>query len=151
MFFISDAFADAGGAQSGGILAFLPLIGFVVILYFLIIRPQQKRQKQHQELIASIKKGDKVVTNSGIIATVSKVVSEHEVVLEIANGVHCKFVKSAIANIMAHTDSAIASANEENPIKQVKKEREGSIGESKSKGKVALKKITNKNESEKKQ
>lgn len=112
MFFISNAFADAGNAQSGGIMAFLPMIAFIVILYFLLIRPQQKRQRQHQELIASIKKGDKVVTNSGIIATVSKVVSEHEVILEIANGVHCKFVKSAISSIMENSGKVDASPKE---------------------------------------
>ncbi len=152
MFFVSDAFADAGSAQSGGVLAFLPLIGFVVILYFLIIRPQQKRQKQHQELIASIKKGDKVVTNSGIIATVSKVVSEHEVVLEIASGVHCKFVKSAIASTVPSTDGVTTSAKEEKPTENVRKEEENPIiSETKQKGKAALKKVTTKNESEKKQ
>ena len=113
MFFISNAFADAGNAQSGGIMAFLPMIAFVVILYFLLIRPQQKRQKQHQELIASIKKGDKVVTNSGIIATVSKVVNEHEVILEIANGVHCKFVKSSISNIMDNSGKTDTAPKEE--------------------------------------
>lgn len=113
MFFISNAFADAGNAQSGGIMAFLPMLAFIVILYFLLIRPQQKRQKQHQELIASIKKGDKVVTNSGIIATVSKLVSEHEVILEIANGVHCKFVKSAISNVMENSDKMTNSTQEE--------------------------------------
>ena len=116
MFFISTAFADAGNTQSGGIMAFLPMVAFIVILYFLLIRPQQKRQKQHQELIASIKKGDKVVTNSGIIATVSKVVSEHEVILEIANGVHCKFVKSAISNIMENSGKVDTPKKDEEPI-----------------------------------
>lgn len=101
MFFISNAFADAGATQSNALTSFLPMIAFVAILYFLLIRPQQKRQKQHQALIAAIKKGDKVVTNSGIIATVSKVVNDHEVILEIANGVHCKFVKSAISSVVS--------------------------------------------------
>lgn len=103
MFFISDAFADAGSSQSAGFMGFLPIIACVAILYFLLIRPQQKRQKQHQELISSIKKGDKVVTNSGIIATVSKVINEHEVVLEIADGVHCRFVKTAISDVVENT------------------------------------------------
>ena len=116
MFFISNAFADAGSTQSGGIMAFLPMIAFIVILYFLLIRPQQKRQKQHQELIASIKKGDKVVTNSGIIATVSKVVNEHEIILEIASGVHCKFVKSAISNIMANPEKAGTYIKGDEPV-----------------------------------
>lgn len=100
MFFITDAFAAPDAAQAGGLVSFLPMIAFIAILYFLLIRPQQKRQKQHQALISSIKKGDKVVTTSGIIGTVSKVVSDHEVILEIANGVHCKFVKSAISSVM---------------------------------------------------
>ena len=116
MFFISSAFADgASAAQSGGIMSFLPMIAFIAILYFLLIRPQQKRQKQHQALISSIKKGDKVVTNSGIIATVSKVVNDHEVILEIANGVHCKFVKSAISSVFNETaqTSTPASAKSE--------------------------------------
>lgn len=100
-FFISEAFADgANTAQSGGIMSFLPMIAFIAILYFLLIRPQQKRQKQHQNLLSTIKKGDKVVTNSGIIATVSKVVNDQEVILEIAKDVHCKFVKSAISGML---------------------------------------------------
>ena len=73
MFFISDAFADAGSSQSAGFMGFLPIIACVAILYFLLIRPQQKRQKQHQELIASIKKGDKVVTNGGRVLGVTAI------------------------------------------------------------------------------
>lgn len=122
MFFISSAFADAGASQAGGLMSFLPLIAFVGILYFLLIRPQQKRQKQHQELIASIKKGDKVVTSSGMIATVSKVIGEHEVILEIANGVHCKFVKSAISNVVAGNQIQKEPASKDNEPKQVANE-----------------------------
>ena len=122
--FISNAFADAGTAQSGGVMAFLPLVAFIAILYFLLIRPQQKRQKQHQELVSSIKKGDKVVTNSGIIATVSKVVSEHEVVLEIANGVHCRFVKASISNVVNDVKNEVLSLEHsqpnESPISEAK-------------------------------
>jgi preprotein translocase subunit YajC len=81
-------------------MSVLPMLAFIAILYFLLVRPQQKRQKQHKELVSSIKKGDKVVTSSGMIATVSKVVSDHEVVLEIANNVHCKFVRSAISSVV---------------------------------------------------
>jgi preprotein translocase subunit YajC len=117
LFFISNAYAD-GGAQAGGLMSFLPVIAFVAVLYFLLIRPQQKRQKQHQAMIAAIKKGDKVVTNSGIIATVSKILSEQEVVLEIAAGVHCKFVKSAISsvlNVSASTPIAASTPKVETP------------------------------------
>ena len=101
LFFIGQAFADANSSQQGsGIMSFLPMIIFIGIMYFILIRPQQKRAKQHQALISSVKKGDKVITNSGIIATVSKVLNEQEVVLEIADGVNCRFVKSTIASVL---------------------------------------------------
>lgn len=100
-FFISEAFADnAASSQSGGFVSFLPMIAFIGIIYFLLIRPQQKRQKQHQALLSSIKKGDKVLTNSGMLATVSKILNDQEVVLEIADGVFCKFIKSAISGVI---------------------------------------------------
>jgi preprotein translocase subunit YajC len=99
-FFVGHAFADGGVQQSGGWMSFLPMVAFIAILYFLLIRPQQKRTKQHQLLIAALKRGDKVVTNSGIVATVSKIVNEQEIVLEIADGVHCRFIKSAVANVV---------------------------------------------------
>ncbi|MDR1391558.1 MAG: preprotein translocase subunit YajC [Holosporales bacterium] len=99
LFLISEALADGKSEQSSGLMPFLPLIIFIGILYFLLIRPQQKKQKQHQSLISSLKKADKVITSSGIIATVSKILNDQEIVLEIADGVHCKFVKSAIATV----------------------------------------------------
>ncbi|MDR1034816.1 MAG: preprotein translocase subunit YajC [Holosporales bacterium] len=92
--------ADGPAIPNGGLMSFLPMLVFIAILYFLLIRPQQKRTKQHKALIAAVKKGDKIVTNCGILATVSKVVNDHEVVLEIADGIHCKFLKSAISNVV---------------------------------------------------
>jgi preprotein translocase subunit YajC len=91
-------------------MSFLPMVAFIVILYFLLIRPQQKRQKQHRALISALKKGDRVVTTSGIIATVSKITDDHEVVLEIAHNVHCKFARSAIASV-AQSDATAAMAS----------------------------------------
>lgn len=115
IFFITNAFADGAAAQpGGGLMSFLPMIAFIAILYFLLIRPQQKKQKQHMALVASVKKGDKVVTNSGIIATVSKVLNEQEVVLEIADGVYCKFVKSTINSVFTKETELIAA----NPVKE---------------------------------
>lgn len=84
-----------------------------------MIRPQQKRAKQHQALLASIKKGDKVVTNSGILATVVKVVNDNEIILEIANGVHVKFVKSTISNVIDPKNTTPTNLNES--TKSVKK------------------------------
>ncbi|MDR2458823.1 MAG: preprotein translocase subunit YajC, partial [Holosporales bacterium] len=91
-------------------MSFLPMLAFIAILYFLLIRPQQKRQKQHKELISALKKGDKVVTSSGIIATVSKITGDHEIVLEIAHNVHCKFVRSAITSVAQSETAAVAAS-----------------------------------------
>jgi preprotein translocase subunit YajC len=106
--FSGAAMADAPAVPGGGLMSFVPMLAFITILYFLLIRPQQKRTKQHKAMVAAVKKGDKVVTSCGILATVSKVVSEQEVVLEIADGVHCKFIKSAISNVVS--GDAVASS-----------------------------------------
>lgn len=100
--FIDYAFADAPKAGQSGFMAFLPMIAFMVILYFLLIRPQQKKQKAHQALIAAIKPGDKVMTGSGLLATVTKVLNDNEVMLEITDGVQCKFIKSAIVTVITN-------------------------------------------------
>ncbi len=100
--FIDYAFADAPKSGQSGVMAFLPMIAFMVILYFLLIRPQQKKQKAHQALIASIKPGDKVMTSSGLLATVTKVINDNEVILEVSDGVQCKFIKSAIVTVITN-------------------------------------------------
>ncbi|MDR0695365.1 MAG: preprotein translocase subunit YajC [Holosporales bacterium] len=124
--FIGNALADGNTTKGDGWTSFLMLVAFIAILYFLLMRPQQKRQKQHQELVASIKKGDKVVTNSGIIATVQKIPNDQEIILEIADGVQCKFVKSTIA----HKITAEAAATQHQPSS---KETASAVDENKSK------------------
>ncbi len=94
---IPSAYA-AGTAQSPNLLGeFLPLILIIVVFYIFLIMPQQKQRKKHKEFISSLKKGDKVITSSGIYGTVIKV-NERDVILEIAENVHIKIVKE---NIMA--------------------------------------------------
>lgn len=110
--FISTAMADAAPAASGGgFMSFLPMLFFIGVIYFLLIRPQQKRAKQHQALVASIKKGDKVVTNSGIIGTVVKVLNDQEILIEISDKVFVKFVKSTISTVVDPTTTASAVVN----------------------------------------
>ena len=94
--FISEAFAQtAGGAGAGGAFqAFLPLILIFVVFYFLLIRPQQKKMKQHREMLDAIRRGDKVVTGGGIMGTVTKVDSDTEVTVEIAKDVKVKVQRS---------------------------------------------------------
>lgn len=112
LFFIGQVFADGNtNTQQSSLLSFLPMVALIILMYFLLIRPQQKKQKQHQELIASIKEGDKVMTNSGLIATVDKVENEQEVILEIANGVKCRFVKGTIMNVINNNQPSQTSNN----------------------------------------
>jgi preprotein translocase subunit YajC len=91
--------APAGG-NSGGIMSVLPLmIGMFAIMYFLIIRPQQKQRKDREALLAAVKKGDRVVTSSGLFGTVVGL-SEHTVTLKVAEQVKLEFERSAIGRIV---------------------------------------------------
>ncbi|HUM15107.1 MAG TPA: preprotein translocase subunit YajC [Candidatus Nitrosotalea sp.] len=91
----------AGGANGGGgIMSVLPLmIGMFAIMYFLIIRPQQKQRKEREALLSAVKKGDRVVTSSGLFGTVVGL-SEQTVTLKVADQVKLEFERSAVARIV---------------------------------------------------
>jgi len=103
---ISTAYAQTGGADggSGMLIQLLPLVLIFVVFYFLIIRPQQKKVKDHKAMIDSLRRGDRVVTSGGIIGTVTKVTGDREIGLEIADGVRVRAVRSMIAEVMAKTE-----------------------------------------------
>lgn len=93
-------FLAAGGASAGqGLMGFIPIIGMIAIFWFLIIRPQMKRQKEHAAKIASVKTRDQVVTAGGIVGKVTRVDDDY-VDVEIAQGVKVKVVKSTIGDIV---------------------------------------------------
>jgi len=99
-FLISDAYAAApSGAPATDISSFILLIGFVVIFYFFLIRPQNKRAKEQRELIANLKKGDEVITNGGILGRISKVADDF-IVVEISDNVEVTLQKSYVASIL---------------------------------------------------
>lgn len=111
--FATPAFAQtAGAAATGGpqdmLIQFLPLVGLVVLFYFLMIRPQQRRMKQHQTMLGGLKRGDMVTLSSGVIGKVVRV-EEKEVGLEIATGVTVKVVKTMIADVRARGEPAAAN------------------------------------------
>ena len=109
--FATPAYAQAAGAAPGGqdmLIQFLPLIALVVLFYFLMIRPQQRRMKQHQALLAAIKRGDTVVLSSGVIGKVVRV-EDKDVGLEIATGVTVKVRKAMIAEVSARSEPAAAN------------------------------------------
>ena len=98
---ISPAYAQAAGPGGFSIEAFLPLILIFAVFYFLLIRPQQKKVKQHRELVAGLRRGDRIVTTGGIIGTIAKVVNEHELLVEIADGVRIRLVRSQVSEVAA--------------------------------------------------
>jgi preprotein translocase subunit YajC len=103
---ISTAYAQTGGSDggSGMLIQLLPLVLIFVVFYFLIIRPQQKKVKDHKSMVDSLRRGDRVVTTGGIIGTVTKVTGDREVGLEIADGVRVRAMRGMIAEVMAKTE-----------------------------------------------
>jgi len=98
-FFISDAMAQTSTAGSGGITAFLPMIALFVVFYFLLIRPQQKRQKEHKNMVADLAKGDEIVTMGGILGKIVAV-SENFVTVEVASGTELQIQRVAVQAMM---------------------------------------------------
>lgn len=98
--FISDAWAQAAGApQQGGLMSLLPLIAIFVVFYFLLIRPQQKRAKEHKKMTEALAKGDEVITTGGTLGKITDV-GETFVTVEIAQGVEIKVQRSAVQALM---------------------------------------------------
>jgi len=101
---ITPAFAQVPGAGGGTdvLMSLVPFILIFVIMWFLIIRPQQKRVKTHQEMIKNVRRGDTVVTSGGIVGKVSKVVDDAaEIEVEIAEGVRVRLVRGMISEVRA--------------------------------------------------
>ncbi|TCR62165.1 protein translocase subunit yajC [Bosea sp. BK604] len=103
---ITPAFAQAaaGGGTNDMLMSLVPFVLIFVIMWFLIIRPQQKRVKSHQEMIKNVRRGDTVVTSGGIIAKVSKVIDDAEIEAEIADGVRVRLVKSMIQDVRSKSE-----------------------------------------------
>ena len=99
--FISQALAQSAGIPGMGDFAgmILPLLMIMIVFYFLLIRPQQKRQREHSELINTVSRGDTVVTSGGIVGKVNKVVDDKELLVEIADNVKVRVVRSAISDV----------------------------------------------------
>jgi len=100
MMFISNAYAEgAASAQGGGIMEFLPLIALVAVFYFLVLRPQSKRAKEHKAMVSALQRGDEVVTTGGEVGSISKVHEEY-VSVELAENVEVMVQKVAIQTVL---------------------------------------------------
>ena len=119
---ISPAYAQAAGGAGGfDILTLAPLIAIFVVFYFLLIRPQQKKMKQHKAMIAGIRRGDTIVTGGGIIGRVAKVVDDSELMVEIAGGVKVR--------IAANTNTILDVRAKSEPVPATKAQpREQKVG-----------------------
>lgn len=117
--FVSQAFAQGAGGTGGDLFAMIvPLILIMAVFWFLLIRPQQKKAKEHQELIQSIRRGDVVATAGGMIGKVARVVDDNEVLLEVADNVRMRFQKQAISEVRAKGEPVSAEPDEARPKKK---------------------------------
>ncbi|MGE0846647.1 MAG: preprotein translocase subunit YajC [Flavobacteriaceae bacterium] len=103
---VTPAFAQGAAGGSDMIVSLLPFVLIFVIIYFLILRPQQKRMKQHQEMISSLRRGDTVVTAGGMIGKISKVTDDNEVQVEIAPNVKIRVARPMISEVRSKGEPA---------------------------------------------
>jgi preprotein translocase subunit YajC len=103
MLIISTVYAQFGLGGPGGannmLVNFTPFILIIVIMYFLILRPQQKRMKQHQDMVKSLRRGDIVVTNGGLVGKVTKVTDDEQIEVEISDGVRVRQMRSMVSEV----------------------------------------------------
>lgn len=110
--FISSAYAQSAGGGFGGMESLLPLVLIFVVFYFLLIRPQQKKQKQHRGMLESLRRGDRVVTAGGIVGTITKA-SETELTVEISEGIKVKVMRGMISDVIAKTEARDAANDDD--------------------------------------
>jgi preprotein translocase subunit YajC len=106
--FITPAYAQAAGAgdTSGMLMSLLPFALIFVIMYFLILRPQQKKVRDHADLVKNIRRGDTVVTSGGLVGKVTKVVDDDQIEFEIADGVRVRQMRSMVSGVRAKGEPA---------------------------------------------
>ncbi len=99
--FITPAFAQSlpGGDSGGLLLQMVPFLLIFVVIYFLILRPQQKRAKDHREMVSSLRRGDVVVSSGGLVGKVSKIIDDIEIQVELTEGVRVRLVRQMIAEV----------------------------------------------------
>ena len=105
--FVTPAYAQAAGGGMDALWAQLPFfIAIFAIFYFLLIRPQQKKLKEHQAMVAALRRGDQVITQGGLVGKVTKVRDDGEVEVEIAQGVNVRVIQHTIQGVKSKTDPA---------------------------------------------
>jgi preprotein translocase subunit YajC len=114
MMLISPAYAQAAAPAAGGdmFMSLLPLLLIFVVFYFLLIRPQQTKMKQHRQMIENLKKGDQIVTSGGIVGKVVRIEqSDSSLMVEIAPNVQVKVIRSTVADVLGKPVPAMSNDN----------------------------------------
>ena len=115
--FISQAWAQQGGGGGDFLVQLFPLILIFVVFYFLLIRPQQQKMKAQREMLAGVKRGDRIVTGGGIVGLVTKVISDNELQVELAEGVRVRVVKHTITDILTRGESIRGAKDTDEEVK----------------------------------
>lgn len=97
---ISPAYAQVAIPGGFDIMSLMPLVLIFLVFYLLLIRPQQKKAKQHREMVSNLRRGDRVVTSGGIIGLITRILNENEMMVEIAEGVRVKVARSMISSLV---------------------------------------------------
>lgn len=97
--FISNAYAQAAGGQGSTLMSLLPMVLIFVVFYFLLIRPQQKRQKEHKLMVANIGKNDEVLTNGGFLGKIVKV-GDNYLTVQLGEGIEVKLQAGAVSQVL---------------------------------------------------
>ncbi|WP_150524565.1 preprotein translocase subunit YajC [Roseibium sediminis] len=110
--FVTPAYAQAAGGAAGPdfLISMLPFVAIFAIMYFLIIRPQRQRMKQHQDMVTNLRRGDTVVTSGGLIGKVAKVVDDGELQIELAEGVKVRVVRQMVQEVRSKSEPAKENA-----------------------------------------
>src|ERR1700709_560781 len=98
--------AAAGGDTNSMLMSLLPFAAIFVIMYFLILRPQQRRTREHGDLVKNLRRGDTVVTNGGLVGKVTKVVDDDQVEVEIADGVKIRQMRNMVSGVRTKGEPA---------------------------------------------
>lgn len=122
---IPPAYAQTIGGFGGfDFMSLLPIVLIFVVFYYFLIRPQQKKAQQHKELLTSLRRGDRIITNGGLIGVIHKVVSDQELQVEIAEGIRVRIARAMIADRLSRTEPTPESSD--NPGPSEKKKPKGS-------------------------
>ena len=108
---VTPAYAQGIGGGNDLIVSLLPFLLIFVIMYFLIIRPQRQQMRQREEMLKAIRRGDTVVTGGGVIGKVTKVIDDHELEVQIAEGVKVKVQRSLVADVRSKAEPVAGNAS----------------------------------------